>query len=826
MASVNGADIRGIVDATPDIDAETGTVWDPERVFGSYEDGQVFEYDEWTARDMTRMLERDGQARKIEQVLTLPLMRAPWKIKGKKGDTGQAERVTEWLTTEANADGMSTPFPMVLGQALSAIVYRKAFFEKVFTVRGDAIVYDKIAWRPPQTCELARDERTGAFRGFRQYPPGIGANPVRPIGDDQWLRIPQERAFVYIHGQWRHPLYGTSDMEIPYWALAHGSLVQTPDGPVLIEDVAVGDHVFGVNGDATRVIAVHPQGVRQMYRVTFKDGATVDCDGDHLWGVHDFYRHGGYRVLSTRDMMQAGLRTAHNRWRFATPHNEPVAYPERDLPVDPYVLGAWLGDGSIRKAANGERRYGMYLASQDEWIVDEVRSRLPVDMQLTPSSASHVGDYTFRPVVARDTNPMRDALIALGVNRYSPERFIPELYRRASVKQRWALLRGLMDTDGSADRGSNMARYYTKSPQLAADVQELVRSLGGSAAIRPLRDQWRVQVTLDECPFALPRKAERWRRGPCHLRRKIINIQPIGEAECRCISVESMDGLFLTNDYVVTHNCFQTKQKLRYLWYKFLQRQALPLTVTYGQGDEAKRRANAVAKANSGGVVPMERQGTEAGQRLFDILESSGKGADQFSAALRFLDTEMAGSVLAEFTGLASQAASGHGSLALSSDQSSFYLQSREAIANEFSTAVTNWVVADLVKYNDGPGVPAPEFQLGPISPDDTAQALTLLTALAASPSGGLPHEFIDELAVKVAGFLNLDVDKVQTALKSAAFQRQQAMQQLATTPAQAQSAGKVGQVAGAANAAAAMTRRGEAGQNPMPPKPTGGKAQ
>lgn len=479
MADVNGVDLRA-----PDIGVETGTVWDAERVFGSYEDGMIFEYDEWSARDMSRMLGRDGQARKVEQVLTLPLMRAPWKIKGKKGDKGEAERVTEWLTTAANAGGMSTPFSMVIGQALGAIAYRKAFFEKVFRVNdADEIVYDKIAWRPPATCELARDEKTGGFRGFRQYPPGYGQNPKRPLGDDMWLRIPAERAFVYIHGQWRHPLQGMSDMEIPLW-------------------------------------------------------------------------------------------------------------------------------------------------------------------------------------------------------------------------------------------------------------------------------------------------------------------------------------------------CFQTKNKLRYLWYTYLQRQSLPLTVVYGKSQpEAQKRARDLASSKAGGTVGMERPGAEAqaGARLFDIVESSGKGADQFSAAISFLDTEMAGSVLAEFTGLASQAASGHGSLALSSDQSSFFLQSREAIAQEFSTAVTNWLIADLVRFNDGLDTAVPDFQLGPISPDDTVQALTLLQALASSPTGGLPHEFIDELAVKVAAYLNMDTDKVQAALEKAATQREQMATQLAATPQQAQSGAQVGKVAGATDAAYGMTKRAQAGQNPMP---------
>jgi hypothetical protein len=564
---------------------ELGTQFDQQsRVFGLYAGGDVFDYGEWTAREVSVMLTRDGQAAALESVLTLPIRQASRAIEPSKGDSGEAELCNSVLFAPGTSGGMKTPLQDVIGQVTSSQIYKKSFHELCWAIRerDGAIVLDSIAFRPTATCELKRDAKTGRMDGFRQQTWQLGGFARSPITTKQgtlpgYVDIPRVKSFVHINGRHREPLTGTSELDLTYWALAHGSEVQTPDGPVLIEDIRRGDLVFGGNGQPTRVTAVHPRGKRQMYRVTLRDGSSAECDEEHLWGVYDAQREGGYRVVSTREMLATGLRrgTTKPLWRYSVPGCGPAEYPERDLPIDPYVLGAWLGDGSIQKAADGGRRYGPKIScyESDEWIAEEIRRRLPPDMKLVQAPGSTSGDYRFCPVVSHDVNPFRDSLVLLGVNRRSPERFIPALYLQASVKQRLDLLRGLMDTDGSVTRGSGMqVRFYTTSPQLASDVRLLVRSLGGTATqgSSPGRRTMHVDIFTDQCPFLLPRKAAAWEEGGGGDRRgngnTIVGIEASGSSECRCITVAARDGLFLVNDFMTTHNCYRLRTKLKLLF--------------------------------------------------------------------------------------------------------------------------------------------------------------------------------------------------------------------------------------------------------------------
>ena len=199
-----------VEDVTHLLDREDGTAWDARSLmFGQFDDGAIFNYDAARIRDYDHMLERDGKARTLEQVLTLPIRSAPHQISRGDATKKVTDTISRAMLDPANNGGMSTPLNTVLAQALGAITNRKAFFEKVLTERENMIVYDKIAWRPPQTCAVVRDKETAAFNGFKQ-------TPVTE-GQDKDIWIPAERSFVYIHGQHRNPLDGVSDMNIAYW---------------------------------------------------------------------------------------------------------------------------------------------------------------------------------------------------------------------------------------------------------------------------------------------------------------------------------------------------------------------------------------------------------------------------------------------------------------------------------------------------------------------------------------------------------------------------------------------------------------------------------
>ncbi len=161
------------------------------------------------ARDIAQMLRTESQAKKVETVLVAPILSAPKRITPAPGDKGEAEQVTEWLTRPATAGGMSTPLELVLAQATSAIAYRVASFERVWTTDPDdprRVVYDKLALRPATNTRVLRDRKSGAYLGLEQDPPFGGMKPTR---------IKASRAWTYVHGQHRAPVLGGSDMEIP-----------------------------------------------------------------------------------------------------------------------------------------------------------------------------------------------------------------------------------------------------------------------------------------------------------------------------------------------------------------------------------------------------------------------------------------------------------------------------------------------------------------------------------------------------------------------------------------------------------------------------------
>lgn len=216
MSEANG---NGVVDLARDEvpQGEIGTAVDSyERIFKWEDANAPFTASDVAPRDIDNMLRLDGKARKLEQVLTLP-MQVPHSIEPAEGDSGEADFIREALEREANAGGMSTPLSLVLAQATGAVLYRRVFFEKVFKAEEGRVLYDKIAWRPPGSCAIKRDRKSGAFQGFTQR---VGDDYPR-ADDEGKVTIPAERAFVFINGKHRNPLRGTSDLDTAYqlWTL-------------------------------------------------------------------------------------------------------------------------------------------------------------------------------------------------------------------------------------------------------------------------------------------------------------------------------------------------------------------------------------------------------------------------------------------------------------------------------------------------------------------------------------------------------------------------------------------------------------------------------
>jgi phosphate starvation-inducible PhoH-like protein len=349
------------------------------------------------------------------------------------------------------------------------------------------------------------------------------------------------------------------------------SRVLTPDGFRPIGELRVGDHVIGSDGSPTRVLGVFPQGSKPIYRFRTTDGAETRCCGEHLWTVHtrDAKRRGQPPRVVRTDEMIGNLR-CHHYHRFELPLVGPVAFPYRDVPVDPYALGLLLGDGCI----TGETTPAFCTA--DPELVGALGRALP-DIQIRRKNRL---DYVLSGNGNRGRpNPLTRSLRSLNLSgTRSATKFVPHEYLYNAPDVRLAVLQGLLDTDGGPVTQvgrTTRVQYTTTSLRLRDDVRFLVWSLGGTATARVRRAEGRkpgfansrpvayrndafvLDIRLpDGCaPFRLQRKQAKYEEfGSGRPQRYVHEIEPDGFEDAVCIRVSAADSLYVTDDFVVTHN--------------------------------------------------------------------------------------------------------------------------------------------------------------------------------------------------------------------------------------------------------------------------------
>lgn len=353
--------------------------------------------------------------------------------------------------------------------------------------------------------------------------------------------------------------------------------VLTPEGFRPIGELKVGDLVIGSNGEPTPVLGVFPQGEKDVYRVAAQDGASALCCGDHLWTVRtasDRRRDRPWRVLKTTEMI-GNLRAAHAR-RYELPLlSAPVRHPERAVPMDPYALGLLLGDGCLTGSTTPS------FATADPELAVALGAALPGVSVRNKGGVDHLLN---RVRAAGDVitleNPVTSALRTMRLwGTRSHSTFIPEDYLVNTPEVRLAVLQGLLDSDGGPvtqnDRTCRV-QYTTTSPHLRDGVLELVRSLGGTAAVRcrpaagrqpgrangrdvPYRHDAHVvdlRLPAGVEPFRLARKREKYiaAGGGGRPMRFVDSIEPAGRAEAVCIQVAAADSLYVTEGHLLTHN--------------------------------------------------------------------------------------------------------------------------------------------------------------------------------------------------------------------------------------------------------------------------------
>lgn len=412
----------------------------------------------------------------------------------------------------------------------------------------------------------------------------LSAPPAKIVGRDanelrKGLRNP-EKANIALLGE---PGTGKAIIDSEWLPVADER------GYIRMGDVKVGDRVFDENGNPTNVIGVYPQGKKGSYRVNFADGSSTICNDEHLWDVRTAKQHYDdrpYQTKTLREILDLGITRMATRdngtrqveeVKWYIPKAKAITRNEREYGIHPYVIGALIGDGSLTIRP-------LVLSSDDEYVVSKVAHLLGASGYEKKSknfnweflrskdapTRTPTGEKLkfIQPYEIAELEDISDIMVK------SHNKRIPAQYLLGSIEQRWQLLQGLMDTDGSVlDNPRLRCSYHTSSEGLAEDVQTLVTSLGMSAMITTTtrdgyRPEYNVHLSIPEemkqdC-FTLPRRLETIERHQDTPRRynkhygdvAITSVEDLGREDyMTCIRVEVESHLFqVSKSHIVTHN--------------------------------------------------------------------------------------------------------------------------------------------------------------------------------------------------------------------------------------------------------------------------------
>jgi len=422
-----------------------------------------------------------------------------------------------------------------------------------------------------ESPEITLARRIGEFR----YSPRDYAKFAFPWGSEKLpelgLRSWQDEMLHQIEEHLQNPLTRHMPLRIAR-ASGHGigkgrcksTLFLTPCGPYTADgkaggmalklwgDLKVGDFVFGADGALTRIVATNDYR-RQHYRVTFDDGSSTVVSGEHEWNVRGRQerRRGldGWRTIETQEIIALGVKRPNGKSlarQWEIPIQGAVQFETAaGLPLDPYVMGVWLSDGSKGRITKSSPAVRDKLRQRHHGAVVEHAGGKGVGI--------HSVDWSADPVL----------------RCRSWEKYIPDRYKFASVEQRRALFEGLCDGDGEVNASSSIG-YSSSSERLVDDMIWLARSLGYKARKQPTvkhptythggerrdgRPSYRATINCPTNPFIHEGRAAAWKPSEArYLSRWIDSIEPVGIMDGMCITVEAEDHLYLADDFIVTHN--------------------------------------------------------------------------------------------------------------------------------------------------------------------------------------------------------------------------------------------------------------------------------
>lgn len=422
----------------------------------------------------------------------------------------------------------------------------------------EACIQGKTVYIKPDVTNLSRRkvERLVQIAELQRY---YQRNPVRFISDFFNVELLDYQRWI-LQMAWTCPNVLLVLTRGAGKALDKETIINTPDGRRRFGDLKVGDRVFGGDGKPCTIISVSPTFYNRCFNVTFSDGETITCNEDHLWSVYGPKNRFDLETHDTKWIAENYKKCGHSC--LSVPMAKPMRYEKTDLPIPPYVLGLWLGNGTQKSSY-------IALHARD---ADEIVKYIEETGCSVYSSNEH---NNLRNVCIRLPNgkPLISELKKFGLDK---EKFIPEVYLHGALEDRIALFQGLMDTDGCVTKHRSDCEFSQNNvehAQLSIDFGDLLASLGIKYANRWSRRTYTYLGEKRESsamrfffkadkklpPFRLKRKYDRLMDTlPLQSTRKTIrNVQEIDPIPTNCIIVDSPDHLFLCGrKNTVTHNSF------------------------------------------------------------------------------------------------------------------------------------------------------------------------------------------------------------------------------------------------------------------------------
>ena len=416
-------------------------------------------------------------------------------------------------------------------------------------------------------------EEAKGFSGFeddtmlhcnRGYMEGVDPKGRSYVSAREYLRLIHPKSLG-------RPLYENPSMNIIELGgrgygkdIEENTTLYTKYGKVKIKDINIGDEIFDSDGLLTKVVNKKHYNDQIQYKVVLKDGRSLICGAGHLWGIMD--NKGKYKVLELREILKDYKKVSENRidYKYFVPYTKPLQYDTKELPIDPYFLGLWLGDGNS---------HNIGITTIDEEIksyVEKIAVINKLNINVYLNSKNTCPTYILNN--DRKSFELRNTFNKLNLFN---NKHIPEIYFEASVDQRLELLRGLLDTDGSIQKRGNI-EFSNSNENIIKGIERLLKSLGIRYTIseripsykhkNELKNgklTYRVNIISSLDIFKLTRKRERLNHNLSSYSKgnrekvAIADIQELGVKPSVCIAVDNESKLFVAgDDYIVTHNSY------------------------------------------------------------------------------------------------------------------------------------------------------------------------------------------------------------------------------------------------------------------------------